>query len=142
MSEAIREVTQLPPVGAGAQRTRVISENDVALFAQVSGDENPVHLDEEYAARSPFHGRIVHGMLTASLISAVLGNDLPGHGSIYLNQTLKFLAPVRIGDTITARVEVIATRPEKRLVTLRTDCLNQDGALVLTGEALIKYLGE
>jgi 3-hydroxybutyryl-CoA dehydratase len=72
----------------------------------------------------------------------VLGNDLPGHGSIYLNQTLKFLAPVRIGDTITARVEVVATRAEKRLVTLRTDCLNQAGALVLTGEALIKYLGE
>lgn len=142
MSEAIREAAQLPPVGASAQRTRVISEDDVALFAQVSGDENPVHLDKEYAARSPFQGRIAHGLLTASLISAVLGNDLPGHGSIYLNQTLKFLAPVRIGDTITARVEVVATREEKRLVTLRTDCLNQDGALVLTGEALVKCLSE
>ncbi|HKV85232.1 MAG TPA: MaoC family dehydratase [Ktedonobacterales bacterium] len=142
MSEAIREATQLPPVGASAQRTRVISEDDVALFAQVSGDENPVHLDKDYAALSPFQGRIAHGLLTASLISAVLGNDLPGHGSIYLNQTLKFLAPVRIGDTITARVEVVATREEKRLVTLRTDCLNQEGALVLTGEALIKYLGD
>ena len=142
MSEAIREAAPLPLIGASAQRTRALTDDAVALFALASGDENPIHLDEDYAARSPFGRRIAHGMLTASLISAVLGNDLPGHGSIYLSQSLRFVAPVFIGDTITARVEVVATRAEKRLVTLRTECFNQDGVVVVTGEALVKYPGE
>lgn len=141
MSEAIREVAPLPLVGASAHRTRVITDEDITLFARASGDENPVHLDERYAARSPFQRRIAHGMLTASLISAVLGNDLPGHGSIYMNQTLRFQAPVYFGDTITARVEVTQTREEKRLVTLRTECVNQHGVVVVSGEALVKYPG-
>jgi 3-hydroxybutyryl-CoA dehydratase len=107
-------------------------------FAEVSGDHNPVHLDADYAASSPFGKRIVHGLLTGAFISAVLGNDLPGPGSIYLGQTLKFLAPVHLGDTVTVSVEVTAIREEKRLVMLRTDCTNQQGKLVLTGEATIK----
>lgn len=142
MSEAIREAAPLPLIGTSARRTRTVTDDVVALFAVASGDENPIHLDEEYAARTPFRRRIAHGMLAASLISAVLGNDLPGPGSIYLSQSLRFVAPVFIGDTVTARVEVVATREEKRLVTLRTECVNQDGAVVLTGEALVKYLGE
>lgn len=142
MSEAIRQAAPLPLIGASAQRTRTFTDDAVSLFALASGDENPIHLDDDYAAHTPFRRRIAHGMLAASLISAVLGNDLPGHGSVYLSQSLRFVAPVFIGDTITARVEVVATREEKRLVTLSTECFNQDGVTVVTGEALIKYLGE
>lgn len=132
------DVKPLPEIGERAAVTRMITENDVALFAGLSGDHNPIHLDEEYAAQSPFGGRIAHGLLTASLLSALLGMHLPGPGAIYLAQSLKFTAPVRIGDTVTASVEVISVRDEKRLVTLRTDCTNQDGVLVVTGEATIK----
>jgi len=132
------DVKPLPEIGERAAVTRMITEDDVALFAGLSGDHNPIHLDEEYAAQSPFGGRIAHGLLTASLLSALLGMHLPGPGAIYLAQSLKFTAPVRIGDTVTASVEVISVRDEKRLVTLRTDCTNQDGVLVVTGEATIK----
>ncbi|HLH61144.1 MAG TPA: MaoC family dehydratase [Ktedonobacteraceae bacterium] len=128
----------LPAIGMRAVRTRTIKEEDIVDFAEVSGDHNPLHLDHHYAAQTPFGGRIVHGFLTASIISAVLGMELPGPGSIYLGQTLKFLAPVRIGDTVTVSVEVIALREEKRIVTLRTDVVNQDGTMVLTGEATVK----
>lgn len=129
---------QLPAIGTRAERIRTITEADIMSFAEVSGDHNPVHLDPHYAAQTPFGGRIAHGFLTASIISAILGTDLPGPGSIYLGQTLKFLAPVRVGDTVTAGVEVIALREDKRIVTLRTDCVIQDGTLVLTGEATVK----
>ncbi len=139
MSEDTQRRALLPMVGERASRTRTITEEDILLFAQISGDHNPIHLDEEYAAQSFFGKRIVHGSLVASLISAVLGNDLPGHGSIYLGQTLKFVAPVHIGDTITVSVETIAVREEKRLITLHTECVNQDGKTVLVGEATIKY---
>ncbi len=130
----------LPAIGAQATRSRTISEADVVRFADVSGDHNPVHLDEEYAAQSLFGGRIAHGFLTGSMISAVLGTELPGPGSIYLGQTLKFLAPVRIGDAVTVTVEVMTVREDKRLITLKTDCTNQDGLLVLTGEATVKCM--
>lgn len=142
MSENSRDLVPLPPIGVRASRSHIITEEDIDLFAHVSTDKNPIHIDEEYAARTPFGGRVAHGIMIASMISAVLGNDLPGHGSIYLGQTLKFLAPVRIGDTITVNVEVISLREEKRIVTLRTDCVNQGGILVLTGEATIKYSRE
>ncbi len=132
------DVKPLPEIGERAAVTRMITEDDVVLFAGLSGDHNPIHLDEEYAALSPFGGRIAHGLLTASLLSALLGMHLPGPGAIYLAQSLKFTAPVRIGDTVTASVEVMSVRDDKRLVTLRTDCTNQDGVLVLTGEATIK----
>lgn len=135
-----QRLAPLSPVGARASRSRTITEGDVMIFAGLSGDHNPLHLDAEFAAQSIFGERIAHGMLIASLISALLGNDLPGQGSIYLGQTLKFLAPVHLGDTVTVSVEVIALREEKRLVTLRTDCVNQDGTPVVSGEATIKYM--
>jgi 3-hydroxybutyryl-CoA dehydratase len=116
---------------------RGISETDIAAFATLTGDVNPVHVDEDYAKTTRFGGRIAHGMLTAGFISAVLGTQLPGPGGIYLNQTLKFTAPVKAGDTITASAEVVAYREDKRIVTLKTDCTNQRGELVLTGEAVI-----
>jgi 3-hydroxybutyryl-CoA dehydratase len=141
MSEETQKPTALPAIGARATRVRTITDNDIVRFAEVSGDRNPVHLDADYAARSPFGQRIAHGFLTGSMISALIGMELPGAGSIYLGQTLKFLAPVHIGDTVTASVEVIGVREEKRIITLRTDCTNQDGVLVLTGEAVVKYGG-
>jgi 3-hydroxybutyryl-CoA dehydratase len=128
----------LPEIGARATRSRTITEADLVLFAGLSGDLNPVHMDAVYAARSRFGGRIAHGMLTASLLSAILGNQLPGPGAIYLEQRLRFEAPVYIGDTVTASVEVIAVRADKRIVTLRTECAKQDGTLVISGEAVVK----
>ena len=136
------KLAPLPPVGTRAKRTRTITDADIVRFAEVSGDHNPLHLDAAYAAQTLFGERVAHGMLTASMISAILGNDLPGPGTIYLGQTLKFLGAVHIGDTLTASVEIIAVRDEKRLLTLRTDCINQDGAVVLTGEATVKYSRE
>jgi len=138
----MKDLAPLPAIGAQATRVHTTTEANIVRFADLSGDRNPVHLDDEYAARSPFGKRIAHGFLTGAYISAVLGMDLPGPGSIYLGQTLKFLAPVYIGDTITVNVEVIGLREEKRLVTLRTDCTNQKGVIVLTGEATIKYMQE
>jgi len=132
----------LPAIGTRAKRTRTITENDIVRFADVSGDHNPLHLDAAYAAQTLFGERVALAMLTASMISALLGNDLPGPGTIYLGQTLKFLGAVHIGDTLTASVEVIAVRENKRLLTLRTDCINQDGAVVLTGKATVKYAKE
>lgn len=140
MSQFSAALAPLPAVGTRVIRTRTITEADIVSFAAISGDHNPVHLDEEYAASSPFGKRIAHGFLTGSLISAVIGMELPGPGSIYLGQTLKFLAPVHINDTVTVSVEVIATREEKRLLTLLTQCVNQQGVVVLTGEATIKYM--
>jgi 3-hydroxybutyryl-CoA dehydratase len=107
-------------IGDTASRTRTITDEDIRLFAQASGDTNSVHLDEEYAAKTPFGRRIAHGMLTASVISAILGNDLPGLGTIYLSQTVQFKAPVFIGDTITGTVELIKYRAERRIATFRT----------------------
>lgn len=133
-----REMPPLPPIGARASRTRAFTHEDVARFAELTGDHNPVHLDAEYAARSPFGQRIVHGMLTAGLLSALLGEELPGPGCVYLGQTLRFEAPVYPGEPVTASVEVIAVRPEKRILTLCTLCARQDGAPVITGEAVVK----
>ena len=141
MSKEKKNLSALPAVGAQATRERTITDDDIVRFAEVSGDRNPVHLDADYAARSPFGQRIAHGFLIGSLISAAIGMDLPGPGSIYLGQTLKFVAPVHIGDTVTVSVEVIKVREDKGLITLRTDCTNQNGALVITGEAVVKYVG-
>lgn len=124
-------------VGDTAQRTRTVTEADIRAFATASGDENPVHVDPAYAANSRFGRVIAHGMLSASLISAILGNDLPGPGSVYLGQTLSFKAPVYPGDTVTAQVECIKYREDKRIATFRTTVTNQDGVLVLEGEAVI-----
>ena len=124
-------------VGQKASFTKTISETDVYLFAGISGDINPAHLNENYAKDTFFKGRIAHGMLSASLISAVIGVQLPGPGSIYSSQTLNFLAPVRFGDTITATAEIKEIFTEKNRVTLKTYCTNQDGTVVTIGEALV-----
>lgn len=124
-------------IGASATRIKTFTSEDVSGFAQVSGDHNPVHLDDEYAATTRFGRRIVHGMLTASLISAALANDLPGAGTVYLSQSLQFKAPVYLGDTITATVTVTKYREDKHIATLETTCTNQNGTVVLTGEAVV-----
>jgi acyl dehydratase len=124
-------------VGDKATRSKTITDEDVQNFAKASGDTNPVHLDEAYAAGTRFGRRIAHGMLTGSLISAILGNDLPGQGAIYLGQEFRFKAPVFIGDTITASVELVKFREDKRIATFHTTCTNQDGVLVIDGEAVV-----
>lgn len=124
-------------IGVTSSRTRTITDEDIRAFAQASGDTNSIHLDDAYAASTPFGRRIAHGMLTASLISGILGNDLPGVGTIYLGQNVKFKAPVFIGDTVTATVELTNYREDKRIATFRTTVTNQDGVLVLDGEAVV-----
>lgn len=124
-------------IGATASRTKTFTDEDVRTFAQISGDSNPIHLDEDYAAATQFKRRIAHGILTASLISAAIANDLPGEGTIYLSQSLQFKAPVYIGDTITATVEITHIREKRNIVTLKTTCVNQDGTVVLEGEAVV-----
>ena len=124
-------------VGDTAWMRKRVSDEDVRTFAEISGDRNPVHLDEAYAANTFFKQRIAHGALSGALISAVLGMLLPGPGSIYLSQTMNFKAPVYIDDEITAKVEVIAYRTDKRIVTLKTEVFNQEDRLVLAGEAVV-----
>ena len=123
-------------LGQSAEMTKVITEEDVFLFAGITGDRNPVHISKEFAAKTRFGERIAHGMLTAGLISAVIGMKLPGPGCLYVSQTLSFLAPVKIGDEITARAEIVEVISEKRL-KLRTQCINQRKDVVLEGEAII-----
>ncbi len=123
-------------VGMMRSLTKEITDLDIELFAQVSSDHNPVHLDDAYAQDTIFEGRIAHGMLTAGLISAVIGEQLPGHGTVYLGQSLKFLAPVRPGDLVTAQVEVLEIDYAKRRVKLDTRAL-VDGKPVLKGEAMV-----
>ena len=124
-------------LGDRASLSKSFSAGDVRQFSEISGDRNPVHLDAAYAAKTRFGRPIAHGMLVAGLISAVLGTELPGPGSIYLSQTLQFRAPVYIDDTVTAMVEVTAIRPDKPIVSLKTVCTNQSGQVVLEGEAVL-----
>ena len=124
-------------IGQATSVVRQVTAADVDTFAAVTGDANPVHLDEAVAARSRFGGRIAHGMLSAGYISAALGTELPGPGCIYLGQTLRFTAPVRIGDTVTTHVQVTELVPEKRRVKLATRCANQRGETVVEGEATV-----
>ena len=124
-------------VGDTASSTRTVTNEDIRAFAELSGDHNPIHLDDGYAATTRFGQRIAHGMFGASLISAVIGNELPGTGSIYLSQTLKFLAPVYLGDTVTARVTVTKIRDDKPIVTLECVCESQRGETLIKGEAVV-----
>ena len=124
-------------VGDSAEITKTIEQADIDAFANVTGDRNPVHVDEEFAKTTRFGKRIAHGMLTASLISAVLANQLPGEGSVYLGQTLKFVTPVFAGDEITARVTVKEIREDKPILKLETICVNQRDEVVISGEATV-----
>ena len=126
-------------IGQRASLQKTFSAADVTMFAGVSLDVNPVHMSEGFAKTTMFGKPIIHGMLTASLISAVLGNQLPGPGTIYLGQELKFLAPVYVGDDITATVEIIELREDKKIVKLNTTCVNQDGNTVISGVATVKF---
>ncbi len=123
-------------IGMTRSLTKEITDRDIALFAEVSTDRNPVHLDDSYAQDTIFEGRIAHGMLTAGLISAVIGEQLPGHGTVYLGQSLKFMAPVRPGDSVTAEVRVLSIDHAKRRVTLET-IASVGQTVVLKGEALV-----
>lgn len=123
-------------LGQSASYRRMVSASDVIGFAEISGDRNPIHLSEHFAATTPFKSRIAHGLYTASLISAVLGTRLPGPGAIYLSQTLKFQAPVHIDDVVNVIVEVVELMPEKSRARLACSC-TVDGKTVLTGEALV-----
>lgn len=126
-------------VGASASVTKLVTQMDIVAFAQLSGDVNPVHLYDAFAEKTRFGGRIAHGMLSAGLISAVLGTKLPGPGAVYLSQSLKFRAPVVIGDEITATATVVDQKEGKPIYTLETVCTNQDGVKVLEGEAVILF---
>ncbi len=124
-------------LGDSAEFSKTISETDVYLFAGITGDLNPAHVNEELASQSRFGGRIAHGMLVSGFISTILGMYLPGPGTIYLSQDLKFTAPVKIGDTITARAEVIEMDTAKRKVTLKTTVTKQDGVIAVDGQAVV-----
>jgi len=124
-------------LGDSDRFSKTVTDSDIYLFAGVTGDLNPAHIDEAYAQETFFKTRIAHGMLSAGFISAVIGTRLPGPGTVYMHQTLDFLAPVRIGDTVTATVEVIEKLEEKKRIRLKTTCTNQDGVTVLAGEALV-----
>lgn len=125
-------------VGDKAKVRKIFTADEVAAFAKISGDANPIHLDEAYAAGTVFGKCIVHGMLVASLFSRLLGMELPGEGTIYLGQSLRFTAPVYVGEEVTATVEVIKTRGDKPIVTFRTFCENGKGETVIDGEAVVK----
>ena len=128
-------------VGQAAEMAKTVTEADIALFAGVTGDFNPVHVDAVAAAQSRFGERIAHGMLSAGFISAVIAMRLPGPGSIYLSQSLRFTKPVRIGDTVTTRVEVVEVIAPKRRLRLATVCRNQNGETVVEGEAVVMVEG-
>ena len=124
-------------LGQAAELVRTVAEADLHAFAQVTGDTNPLHLDEAAAATTMFKGRIAHGMLGAGYISAVIGTKLPGFGCVYVSQSLAFKRPVRIGDTITTRCAVVERLPAKRQLRLATTCTNQAGKVVTEGEAIV-----
>lgn len=124
-------------VGMKSKITKRIQETDIKNFVDISNDTNPIHTNEEYAQKSIFKTRVAPGMLSASLISGVLGSNLPGEGSIYLEQSLKFIKPVYLNDIITAEVEIINI--EKKIITFLTNCYNQNNDIVISGKAKILY---
>jgi len=127
----------IPPIGRRARRTRTITENDIVRFTEMTGDRNPLHYDEPLARASRFGGIIVQGGVTSGLLNAVVAEDLPGPGSVFLHVDWSFRAPVRPGDRITAEVEVLTRRDDKPIGTLRTTITNQDGVVVLDGTAVV-----
>lgn len=137
----MRQLENIPfeelTVGQSDTLTRTLTEEDLLLFARVSGDTNPVHLDKEYAATTQFEGRIAHGMWTSSLISCALATRLPGPGGIYLSQEVKFMRPVKIGDTVTVKLEVTDINERRKRATVSTNVINQYGKTVVKGQAEI-----
>jgi acyl dehydratase len=127
----------VPRVGETARRTRAVTKRDIELFTELTGDRNPLHYDEELAGRTRFGGLIVQGGVTSGLLNAVVAEDLPGPGTVFLNVDWSFEAPVRPGDEITAEVEVLEARDDKPLTRLRTTIANQHGEIVLDGTALV-----
>lgn len=123
-------------VGDFEEYRKTVTETDVVLFAGLTGDNNPMHIDEEFASQTRFGSRIIHGMLTASFLSSVIGMKMPGPGCIYMGQNIKFLKPVHIGETVTARATIIEMFPEKQRIKLLTECIVR-GVVVLTGDALV-----
>ena len=126
-------------VGDSRTLIRTITETDVRLFAEISGDINPIHLDDRYAAKTRFGKRIVHGALIASFISNLIGNQIPGHGSIYLSSSLKFRAPTFIGDTVTTTATITSIRSDKPIYTLECICTNQHKEVLCQGESVVLY---
>lgn len=124
-------------IGDVATITKTITDADIHAFADLIGDHNSVHIDDEFAAQTRFGRRIAHGMLSGSLISAVIGEQMPGRGAVYLSQSFKFVAPVYPGDCVTARVTVVNIREDKNILTLETVCEKQSGETVITGEAVV-----
>ena len=122
-------------VGTRGSLKRTLTEEDLILFAKVSGDTNPVHLDQDFAEKTPFNGRIAHGMWTTSLISCALATEMPGPGGIYLGQEVKFLRPVKVGDTVTVELEVTAINERRKRATISTNVVNQLGKTVVKGSA-------
>ena len=122
-------------VGTKDTLSRTVTDDDLLLFAKVSGDTNPVHLDEAYAATTQFGGRIAHGMWTAALISCALATKLPGPGGIYLGQELKFMRPVKVGDTVTVQLEILEINEKRQRATVSTNVVNQHGKVVVKGKA-------
>lgn len=132
----------MPATGIRASLSKTFTEADLVAFASLTGDTSPIHLDAELAGRSQYGTRTVHDMLAAGLISALLHTRLPGPGAVCLSQQLEFLSPILLGDTVTAQVEVTASQPEKHLITLKTNCINQDNRQVITGQAVLMLLKE
>ena len=126
-------------VGQSASVSKAFSEAEVLAFANLSLDHNPVHIDPEYAAQTMFGKQIVHGMLVSSLFSGLLGQKLPGEGTIYLGQNLSFKKPIFIDQNVTASVEVIDVRTDKPIITLKTTCVDDDGQVLVSGEAVVMY---
>jgi len=126
-----------PGIGASARRTRTVTHRDIELFTEITGDRNPIHYDQELAERSRFGGRVVQGGVTTGLLNAVVAEQLPGPGSVFLEVSWRFLAPVRPGDVITAEATVMSARADKPVTTLATRITNQDGIAVLDGTAVV-----
>jgi acyl dehydratase len=128
---------EVPRVGQAASRSRLVTQRDIALFTEISGDRNPLHYDADLAARTRFGGIVVQGGVTTAVLNAVVAEELPGPGSVFLNVNWNFRAPVRPGDMLTARAEVTSTREDKPITTLATAITNQDGVVVLDGTAVV-----
>ena len=127
-------------IGDKATLSKAFTGNEVEQFAEISSDDNPIHLNQEYAEGTVFGQRIVHGLLVSSLFSGLIGGKLPGHGAVYLGQSLNFKAPVYINEEVEASVEVVKVREDKPILTLRTLCVKSDGTIAIEGEAVVKFL--